>query len=433
MNTKLKLKINSSMSILALMSFMIIEGNYWAILPKFFLPAFFRYLIWIAILILTVIVAHGKIVKSRYLLPWLAYLIMIIIRNQEFIHGEYLNSERIILCVLAVFVCASQVDWICKIPGLIIGVGILNALATIVFFLNNSLYEKFISLTYRTYQNGTLNGQYGYRAALADHYSQNGTYISIVLIVLIAYFFTLKKGDNRRRLPIVVLCCISIIALLLTGKRAHLLFTVATSIILYYVANPKQRVGKTFKLMAVCGVLCFVISLLIEYVPQLAYTFDRLQNVGTDSASMNRIIMWQYATKMINNAPIFGVGWWGFRYEAGIINILDDAVTGCHNIYLEITANCGFVGLIILMVSVLSSLIASLKNIGYCLGDELLDDYTVPILASTAIQIFCLMYGFTGNVIFDRTFHFYMVAICVNLAFTIHRNMFLTGGKSDNV
>ena len=148
MNTKLKLKINSSMSILALMSFMIIEGNYWAILPKFFLPAFFRYLIWIAILILTVIVAHGKIVKSRYLLPWLAYLIMIIIRNQEFIHGEYLNSERIILCVLAVFVCASQVDWICKIPGLIIGVGILNALATIAFFLNNSLYEKFISLTY---------------------------------------------------------------------------------------------------------------------------------------------------------------------------------------------------------------------------------------------------------------------------------------------
>lgn len=234
-------------------------------------------------------------------------------------------------------------------------------------------------------------------------------------------------------MPIIVLCCISIIALLLTGKRAHLLFTVATSIILYYVANPKQRVGKTFKLMAVCGVLCFVISLLIEYVPQLAYTFDRLQNVGTDSASMNRIIMWQYAAKMISNAPIFGVGWWGFRYEAGIINILDDAVTGCHNIYLEITANCGFVGLIILMVSILSSLIVSLKNIGYCLGNQLLDDYTVPILASTAIQIFCLMYGFTGNVIFDRTFHFYMVAICVNLVFTIHRNMFLTGGKSDNV
>ena len=427
MNSKLILRINNQKMLLILMGIMLIEGNYWALLPKLFISAHYRYILWGIMLALTVVVARGKMIKSVYLLPWILYLIMILFRNQEFAHGEYLNSERIILCLLAVFVCTTRVDWILSIPKLIASIGILNVFATLVFYLNNSLYEKFVSLTYGVYQNGTNNGQYGYRAALADHYSQNGTYIAIVLIVLLACFFVLNERKRKKKFWIFVLCCLAVIALLLTGKRAHLLFAVSTAVSLYYIANPKRRVGKTFKLMLVIVVVSFTMSLLIEYIPELAVTFERLQSVGTDSASRNRIIMWQYAVDMIKQFPLFGIGWWGFRYETGIINILNDAVTGCHNIYIEITANCGLIGLLILMFAVISSLLICLKNINCCSSDRNMSKYKGALLTSAAIQIFCLMYGFTGNVIFDRTFHFYMVAVCTNLAFTVYKKRLRVG------
>lgn len=41
----------------------------------------------------------------------------------------------------------------------------------------------------------------------------------------------------------------TVIALLLTSKRAHLLFGVATLIVVYYVVNPEKRLLKSFKLM----------------------------------------------------------------------------------------------------------------------------------------------------------------------------------------
>lgn len=422
MRSNLKLKIGNQSIVLVLIGIMLFEGNYWAIIPKFFLPQFPRYILWALLVVITLFSAKGKIKKSVYLVPWVLYVIMILFRNQEFNHGEFLNSLRIILCIMTVFVCTQYCNWILTVPKMIIGIGILNVFATIVFFFNNSIYEKFISLTYRTYQNGTANGLYGYRAGLADHYSQNGTYISIVLLTLIAVFFIMQAYKDKRKTWILILCSLSVVALLLTGKRAHLLFVIATAIIIYYIDNPKQRVGKTFKLMIAIVVLSFIGSLFIEYVPQLAYTFERLQSVGMDSASMNRIVMWEYALKMIKRSPLIGAGWWGFRYESDIVRVLYDAITGCHNIYLEIMANCGLVGFAILISALFSSLISNIKNLNYCSSNVALNKYKKVLLTTAAIQIFCLMYGFTGNVIFDRTFHFYMVAVSANLAFTMNRS-----------
>jgi len=51
-------------------------------------------------------------------------------------------------------------------------------------YYGNRLDQLFINTTYKQYQDGTQDGLYGYRAALADHYSQNGTYITIVLLTV---------------------------------------------------------------------------------------------------------------------------------------------------------------------------------------------------------------------------------------------------------
>ena len=57
------------------------------------------------------------------------------------------------------------------------------------------------------------------------------------------------NGHEKKRKYIMIAGIATVIALLLTSKRAHLLFGVATLIVVYYVVNPEKRLLKSFKLM----------------------------------------------------------------------------------------------------------------------------------------------------------------------------------------
>ena len=342
---------------------------------------------------------------------------MILFRNQEFAHGRYSNTERLILCITMVFVCAYKSDWVKKIPKMIVAIGIPNVIATLVFLVNDSLYKVFISRTYGEYQSGTEYGKYGYRAALADHYSQNATYISMVVLALFVLFLTEER--RKKKFFWGVLLGASVIALLLTSKRAHLLFCVAAAIIVYYLAYPQKRLEKTFKLVIAGAVIAFGLALVSEYIPQINNVFERFQTAGTDKETLGRFIMWNYAFELFKQNPLFGTGWWGFRYS-GITNIRADALTGCHNVYIEILSNCGIVGFVIFIIALISALYITMKNIKFCIDNEL-ESYKMVVLCSAVIQAFCLMYCMTGNVMFDRTFHFYIIAVVMSVSFYLNK------------
>ena len=180
MNDKLKIKSVYTMLMIILMGFVLIESNYWYLLSILICSSDTRYLIWGGLIILTLLAQKLKIRKTFVYVPWLFYIMMILFNNQELAHGRYQNTERLILCIIMIFVCAYKSEWIRSVPKMIVAIGIPNVIATLLFLVNDSLYRIFISKTYGEYQSGTEYGKYGYRAALADHYSQNATYISMV-------------------------------------------------------------------------------------------------------------------------------------------------------------------------------------------------------------------------------------------------------------
>lgn len=417
MNNKIKIKSVYTLLMIILIGFVLIESNYWYLLSILVCSSDVRYFIWAALIILTLFAQKLKIRKTFVCLAWLFYILMILFNNQELAHGNHSNTQRLILCILIVFVCSYKEEWIKKVPKLIVAVGIPNVFATLVFFINNSLYKIFISKTYGEYQSGTENGQFGYRAALADHYSQNATYISMVLLVLFVLFITEKK--KRRKAFFGVLLGASAVTLLLTSKRAHVLFCVAAVIIVYYIAFPKKRMEKTFKLVIAGAFVAFGLAVLSEYMPQISSVFERFQTAGTDKESLGRFIMWDYALGLFKQKPLFGTGWWGFRYS-GITNIRADALTGCHNVYIEILASCGIIGFVVFAISIISSLYITLKGLKICINNEI-RTYTTVLLCSVVIQVFCLMYCMTGNVMFDRTFHFYMIAVVMGISFYLNK------------
>lgn len=418
MNDKLKIKSVYTMLMIILMGFVLIESNYWYLLSILVCSSDTRYLIWGGLIILTLLAQKLKIRKTFVYVPWLFYIMMILFNNQELAHGRYQNTERLILCIIMIFVCAYKSEWIRSVPKMIVAIGIPNVIATLLFLVNDSLYRIFISKTYGEYQSGTEYGKYGYRAALADHYSQNATYISMVVLALFALF--LMEKQKRRKTFLGVLLGISVIALLLTSKRAHLLFCVAAAIIVYYLAYPQKRLEKTFKLVITGAVVAFGLAVVSEYIPQINNVFERFQTAGTDKETVGRFIMWNYAFGLFKQKPLFGTGWWGFRYS-GITNVRADALTGCHNVYIEILANCGVVGFVIFIIALISAIYITLRSIKFCIDKELLE-YKIVLLCSAAIQIFCLMYCMTGNVMFDRTFHFYIVAVILSVSFYLNKD-----------
>ena len=418
MKSKLKLKLDHSTSMLLLIFVVLMEANYWMLLQKI-VDTNIRTVFWMIATALPLLLTGFAIKRSKVILPWLFYLGFILINNQALARGDYRDTLRLCLCVLMMFACLNSPNWIVSVPKMIVGVGIANVFATLIFFVSDGLYQTYATRILGFYQSGTNSGQHGYRAALADHYSQNGTYIVFVFITLCAILCcgALKK---RKKNYILVLAVLSAIALMLTTKRAHLMFGTATVILTYYAASSEKKTTRTLRLMIIAVVALFAFSICVEYVPQLAATFERLQSAGEDAASTKRFEMWAYAFDMFKENPLFGIGWGGFGYRMADTYLAAEAATGAHNNYIQILCETGLVGFGVFIVAVGSSLVNTFKNIKAVSKNIALMKYKYALAVSFAVQAFTLMYAFTGNPMRDRTFHFYAVAVAINLAFTVY-------------
>lgn len=414
-----KIKICSSTLVLLGISVIIIEGNYWAILSKF-VPVLIRYFFW-ALLMVLPLVAFPKIKRYKAFIPWFLYIVLVIINNKGFTNGDYRNTYRIILAWMCVITGSLTTEWVKSFPKLIVVIGIPNVLATTLFYFSKGMYERYVSWAYDSYQSGTGSGVYGYRAALADHYSQNATYISMVLIAMYVLFLVKKEKKKNARFShvlIFVLMLLSVFALLLTTKRAHFMFSVATLILIYFIIRPEQILTRTFKI-AIVAVVCLICgTIAIEAVPALAVLFDRIHLTGSDNSSLVRIAMWQYAWKGFLEKPLLGHGWFSYNYDSVITSVLTDATTGCHNIYLQMLFERGIVGITVFLFAAITSLICTIKDIRF---SHLTSDFynKVALTVSLGIQLFCLMYGLTGNMLYDRTFNFYIVAVSVGFTYYV--------------
>lgn len=411
----MKIKLNHSSIVIFSLIVILGEANYWAIYPKFI-----KLTLRVALLVLAaglpvfVYNRHNwRRLKKKTIwlfIPWAFYCGCVLINNQELVRGGYYNTLRIVICLILSFSCSLDYRWLNKAPWVIFLVGMPNVVATILFFVNSGLYRKFVKFAYHGYQNGTANGLYGYHAALADHYSQNGTYISMVLLAITAVYVASDQQKNQKRY--LILSIVSAIGLLLTTKRAHLIFSIVAIVVVYYALNPGRMFGRTFKLVVTMAIILLGFNISATVVPALSDTINRIVSMGDDIQSTSRLVMWKYAIDYFKNNPMFGIGWYGYRYK----NILGytSSASGCHNIYFELLCETGLVGFVIFIVCAVSSIVKTIRNIALDRDDG---RYRATLAVSLAIQTFVLLYGMTGNALYDTTFYFYMVAVTIGLAY----------------
>lgn len=258
---------------------------------------------------------------------------------------------------------------------------------------------------------------HGWMPGLTNHYSTNAMLIAVGTLIVFAECL-LNKENRKDRNKNYLYFFVFIIALLLTGKRAHLLFVLLSGLLLYYFASSKKLELRWFKILIALVLLVAVIIVIYKFVPSLSVVLVRLQeSLGSDDITNNRTRWWKVAVEYFKKYPVLGIGWGQFfdlcEKETGYA-----AYT--HNVYLQLLCETGIVGFAIYFSWMVVSFFKTLgffkwyRNHKEIFGGKI---YAM-IGFSLCYQAFFLMYCFTGNPLYDKeTFIPYFISCIIYLKY----------------
>jgi len=158
--------------------------------------------------------------------------------------------------------------------------------------------------------------------------------------------------------------------------------------------------------MIVVGYLIFL------YVPALAVFIQRFGDAAeSGDVTLGRTAFWTLAIEEFKKHPIFGIGWGEFQK-------INPRGWHAHNIYVQILCETGIVGFslyliwfLYFLVTTTSIFLKERKRI--IVVSEKNEKW---IITSFCIQAFFLLYGITGNPIYDKEMFIpYFVACAATL------------------
>lgn len=210
-------------------------------------------------------------------------------------------------------------------------------------------------------------------------------------------------------------------SLLVTGKRTHLLAAIAVICLIYVIsASGKKRIShlKRLAVVAAAGAGLLMLMLIffrfIPVVDRLAETIIGLFN-GEDITS-GRAKLYDFAWDLFLKNPVFGIGWDQYHLNTiGTVTLMTEL--DVHNIYLQMLAELGLVGFLLIITPMVFTLIATFKQLNK--RQAFINRSTMwesALLFSLGYQIFFFIYGITGNPLYDYNyiiFYFFACAICV--------------------
>lgn len=324
----------------------------------------------------------------------------------------FLFASSIMLCIIAL--SEEKIIQIIKAALLFLMImDLFYGFVTIVCFFNGDFYtEKIIPLfpwaidrLIRQYNSGCIAG-------ITSHYSTNAMFLSTGLLIAIAMF--LKQKQKRYLLSAIIL----FVSLLMTGKRAHILFSAFAIFFIYFISLIKQGLRR----MILNTVVVMLITIIVAGVffllfPSLATFIQRFkETIDAGDISLGRFDFWTLALNAFKENPLLGIGWKHYQID---INPGYDV----HNVYLQIICETGVVGAIIFFAWFILLYWKTLRNyikIISCNNDNLLDDKYL-VYFSFLYQTFFFLYCFTGNPLYETImFVPYFISCMITICFSKH-------------
>lgn len=301
----------------------------------------------------------------------------------------------------------------CVIDGtirLIIVVAAFYCLATLLQPMCLDLYKKTVFQLYTPFWQENLQ-KYLNKNMYAGLTNQVATNAGYLLYGMGAVFSTLMAGKTRFRTGLFFLLFGMIVALLLTGKRAHLLFTAVSLLLLYFVAQK----GRRYRGLKIAGIV-LALGVTVYAASMMIYDFGGTMHrflEGGDDISSGRFALFQRAWNLFLEHPVFGIGWGQFRvHSVGLLSSVRSYEV--HNIYLQLLCETGIFGLLAFLAAAISNYVRCFRLLRVMSAQR--EEYKCgdyrAIMFSFFLQNFMLIDGMLDNVLYDINFLYIYFFAC---------------------
>ena len=341
--------------------------------------------------------------------------------NQTIRNGRLSYFFFYTIIILFYFFSRDTTGWILATIKIMRVFSVVYSLATILFVFTPSFYIGTVTRLFGRYQSTAIQ-QYnsGSIPGLTANCSTNAMYLCIGLGVSFSCIFSLlAEGKTFSRSIIkreLIIIGIQVIALLLTGKRGPILFLVMSFFVLYLVYSSRQKVTRWFKAALLLVILIATFFITISFVPALGRFYYRMIELWEDgNLLIGRDFYYESAFEQFLSHKLFGIGWGGMEIE--ISNITwNNVAYNVHNIYLQLLAERGVIGFLLYIIFFASNLWNSLKYTAKQITTNRFN-FLMPMLFSCFMQTFFVLYGCTGNPLYDiQMLYPYIFAVTMSSA-----------------
>lgn len=376
-------------------------------------------------------------------------MMAVLVNLNKLINVDSVFAGRFFWIVLALLSCLNNQDmrfdsqsrWILPMCGIIIMIALkgrnewqsyfiktvrfftgIHAFFTIFFYVFKGLYlNVFVKLIpgAGVYLISKFND--GCMPGITGHYSTNGIYLGIGFVFFANDLITKNYNSQNEKIKAVCKALFVLLALVLTTKRAHILFGVIVCFVIYYFYNSDKKVSRWFYIIGAVIGLAVLVIIMAPIVPAVGNMVNRFVNADGGELSNGRIWFWEFALEKFRQNPVFGIGWGGFKhyYHMRIGDYSSTSTTvDAHNVYLQILCEMGIVGFVVFLCAVSATFKttwSALKRV--CKNKRKYSNSVINELTlSIGMQVFFVLYCFTGNCLYDCEF-FFVYAISCAMAF----------------
>lgn len=221
--------------------------------------------------------------------------------------------------------------------------------------------------------------------------------LNIGIGIIISKCLSIKK----MKFGTIVELLLFVVALIFTNKRALLVFPVLIFLIIYVFMKDKNKIIKIIKIGAIG---CVALVVLLKVAPVMGGVFERFVTDDDNHRSELREICLQMHDR--NNIVGMGLNSYNqYAYDIGFRLYISGTENGvwkyhAHNIYYQILAEGGFIGLFLVVFTFCYSIYKTIRVLR--MDNDVIDDRKRLIIVSLFIQLLFVLYGWTGN-----TFYYY--------------------------
>ena len=346
---------------------------------------------------------NGVIKVSSFHWIWAATCVVVIFNSFRGTMDNFYLMFYISVLVLLFLLPYANSAWMEIGYNIILAMGVFFAVFTILPVVASDFYSNHIIGL--LVENSTFDVarymRFGIYSGLTYQTAVDATYLAVGIGAMFISFV----GAERRKWIRALLMIVEVACILLTAKRGHLLFAGIALIVVIYLNSERNK--KFTNLLKVLLVIFLVLAFLYFFVPSTSYIFTKFFE-GSDDISNGRYELYNAAIEYFKNNPILGLGWEQFRNH--YIRYMD-----VHNIYLQLLCETGICGAIVFFVAFIATLRMSIKKLlAYKSADDKL--WLKYMMLSVYLQTFILLYGLTGNGLYDYYvifFYFFAVIIAI--------------------